>query len=98
MVGKDIEKKVKQVLGKVAAEDEDQSIVEDADAEAHIEDIDAPKARRHNFNSEFDVDIVKDDWDGMEGRFINLIDLIPPLPKKGDFEVSTIKNSQYFFS
>ncbi|EIN05775.1 DNA/RNA polymerase [Punctularia strigosozonata HHB-11173 SS5] len=33
-----------------------------------------------------------------ENRFINLVDLLPPLPKKGDFNVETIKKSLYFFS
>jgi DNA-directed RNA polymerase, mitochondrial len=32
------------------------------------------------------------------GKFVNLIDLIPPLPKKGDFNVQEIKQSPYFFS
>ncbi|GJJ10389.1 hypothetical protein Clacol_004615 [Clathrus columnatus] len=31
-------------------------------------------------------------------RFVNLVDLIPPLPQKGDFEVRTVKDSLYFFS
>ncbi|KAL4063046.1 hypothetical protein V8B97DRAFT_2026531 [Scleroderma yunnanense] len=31
-------------------------------------------------------------------KFISLTALIPPLPKKGDFKVETIKKSQYFFS
>jgi DNA-directed RNA polymerase, mitochondrial len=32
------------------------------------------------------------------GRFAELTDLLPPLPKKGNFNVETIKGSQYFFS
>lgn len=32
------------------------------------------------------------------GKFVNLVDLLPPLPKKGDFKVEAIKASQYFFS
>jgi DNA-directed RNA polymerase len=31
-------------------------------------------------------------------RFVDLVDILPPLPNKGDFDVSKIKNSQYFFS
>lgn len=31
-------------------------------------------------------------------KFVNLVDILPPLPKKGDFDVQTIRNSQYFFS
>jgi len=32
------------------------------------------------------------------GKFVDVIDLIPPLPDKGSFEVEDIKKSQYFFS
>ncbi|KAH9476822.1 DNA-directed RNA polymerase, mitochondrial [Psilocybe cubensis] len=35
---------------------------------------------------------------GQGGVYIRLIDLIPPLPEKGDFEVEAIKASPYFFS
>jgi DNA-directed RNA polymerase len=31
-------------------------------------------------------------------EFILLTDLLPPVPKKGNFDVETIKRSQYFFS
>ena len=32
-------------------------------------------------------------------RYVNLIDLFPLLPKKGDFQISTVKDtSVYFFS
>lgn len=34
----------------------------------------------------------------LAGKFVNLTDLIPPLPDKGSFEVESIKKSQYFFS
>jgi DNA-directed RNA polymerase, mitochondrial len=31
-------------------------------------------------------------------RYIDLVKVLPPLPKKGEFDVSSIKRSQYFFS
>lgn len=34
----------------------------------------------------------------MAGKFVNLTDLLPPLPAKGNFKVEAIKGSQYFFS
>ncbi|KAF9522502.1 hypothetical protein CPB83DRAFT_911296 [Crepidotus variabilis] len=34
----------------------------------------------------------------LAGKFIDLTDLIPPLPDKGTFDVENIKKSQYFFS
>ena len=30
--------------------------------------------------------------------FVNLVDVLPPLPEKGKFDVKAIKQSQYFFS
>ena len=33
-----------------------------------------------------------------DGRFIDLCAVLPPLPKKGSFDVKTIRKSQYFFS
>lgn len=33
-----------------------------------------------------------------EGKFVDLTTLLPPLPKKGEFDVSKIKSSLYFFS
>lgn len=35
---------------------------------------------------------------GFEGKFVDLTALLPPLPKKGEFDVSKIKSSLYFFS
>lgn len=35
---------------------------------------------------------------GLQGKFIDLVDVIPHLPEKGDFRVENIKSSPYFFS
>lgn len=87
-----------QVLSEMAAEEEDSSLLE-LDAEADMEDIEPQAKPTKNFlGKEFDINVVHGDLNGVRGRFVNLVDLIPPLPKKGDFEVSTIKNSPYFFS
>ena len=32
------------------------------------------------------------------GKFVNLTDILPPLPPKGTFRVEDIKESPYFFS
>jgi DNA-directed RNA polymerase, mitochondrial len=94
VVPKEVEE---QVLSELAAEEDSPS--ENSDAEAEVDNIDPPsKAPRNDLNSEFNVNVVKDGLDGMQGRFVNLVDLFPPLPEKGDFEVNTIKHSQYFFS
>lgn len=32
------------------------------------------------------------------GKFVDVVDLLPPLPEKGTFRVQEIKSSPYFFS
>ncbi len=34
----------------------------------------------------------------LEGKFVNLVDLLLPMPTKGEFDVNKIKSSLYFFS
>ncbi|KAI9511241.1 DNA/RNA polymerase [Russula earlei] len=34
----------------------------------------------------------------IEAKFVDLVDLLPPVPKKGEFDVNKIKSSLYFFS
>lgn len=34
----------------------------------------------------------------LRGKFVDVVDILPPLPKKGDFQVENIKASPYFFS
>ncbi|KAF8269611.1 DNA/RNA polymerase [Lactarius quietus] len=36
--------------------------------------------------------------DSLEGKFVDLVDLFPPVPVKGEFDVNKIKSSLYFFS
>lgn len=93
-----------RLLREKAAEETD--MVESAEDTTTADcDVDAtsksPRKRRvkgPKLSQEMDVEVVEDDSDGISARFVNLVDLIPPLPKKGDFEVSVIKDSQYFFS
>ncbi|KAG5335655.1 hypothetical protein C0989_000845 [Termitomyces sp. Mn162] len=42
--------------------------------------------------------IKREEFKRLMGKFVNLVDLLPPLPKKGSFRVEQIKKSQYFFS
>jgi DNA-directed RNA polymerase len=51
-----------------------------------------PNRRRGRKPKSVDTD------EALRGRFLELTDLLPPLPKKGSFNVETIKGSQYFFS
>lgn len=34
----------------------------------------------------------------MNQRYVNLVDVFPPIPEKGKFNIETIKDSPYFFS
>jgi DNA-directed RNA polymerase, mitochondrial len=36
--------------------------------------------------------------DSLEGKFVDIVDLIPSVPSKGEFDVNKIKSSLYFFS
>ena len=36
--------------------------------------------------------------DSLEGKFVDLVGLLPPVPTKGEFDVNKIKSSLYFFS
>jgi len=36
--------------------------------------------------------------DSLEGKFVDLVDLLPLVPSKGEFDVNKIKSSLYFFS
>jgi DNA-directed RNA polymerase, mitochondrial len=36
--------------------------------------------------------------ESLEGKFVDLVDLLPPMPTKGEFDVNKIKSSLYFFS
>jgi DNA-directed RNA polymerase len=40
----------------------------------------------------------QDKDDSLEGKFVNLVDLLLPVPAKGEFDVNKIKSSLYFFS
>ncbi|KAF5391949.1 hypothetical protein D9757_003234 [Collybiopsis confluens] len=71
----------------VAAEEEEEEEEED-------EDWESPRAKATRMRK------ANEDLQSIEllGKFVNLVDLLPPVPKKGDFKVEAIKASQYFFS
>ncbi|KAG0702802.1 hypothetical protein DFH29DRAFT_982201 [Suillus ampliporus] len=58
---------------------------------------DSPSVTEHEEGEEDGVG--EDDADSLlADKFVDLSAVLPPLPKKGDFDVETIKKSQYFFS
>jgi DNA-directed RNA polymerase len=95
------EKTVKQLLNELEAEagqssskkkarDEDEEYDEvEEDEDDAIYQRNAAKEKK---SQQMDA-VVK-----LMGKFVNMTDLLPPLPEKGEFNVETIKQSQYFFS
>lgn len=55
-----------------------------------------PKRRRRTKKEIEAADMGKSSYE--EPRFVELTKLLPPVPKKGNFEVNTVKRSLYFFS
>jgi DNA-directed RNA polymerase len=48
-------------------------------------------------NAEAETETESED-SSLEGKFVNLVDLLLPVPIKGEFDVNKIKSSLYFFS
>ncbi|KAI0776637.1 DNA/RNA polymerase [Trametes elegans] len=73
-------------------EDEDFDEGEEEEEEEEEKPKKKPKARRAKGSPAQDIE------HRLEGKFVNLVDVLPPVPKKGMFDVKAIKDSQYFFS
>ncbi|TFK81972.1 DNA/RNA polymerase [Polyporus arcularius HHB13444] len=82
------EEEVEQEAAAAAAADEDEDLELDAEEE------EKPKKRKSKKIALKSGEIEK----RLGGKFVNLVDLLPPLPEKGKFDVNLIKESQYFFS
>ncbi|KZO97648.1 DNA/RNA polymerase [Calocera viscosa TUFC12733] len=73
---------------KMGDADADEHVDEDADARADEDGDEKPRARAKRLKGK---EIVMT-------RFINLTEILPPLPPKGAFDIQKIKDSLYFFS
>ncbi|KIY48560.1 DNA/RNA polymerase, partial [Fistulina hepatica ATCC 64428] len=69
------------------------STVDEADADLLRDAVDSMETN----DSAADGDTSGSD-PNLLGKFVNLADILPPLPKKGTFHVEEIKESPYFFS
>jgi DNA-directed RNA polymerase, mitochondrial len=76
-------------------EQEDEEVASSTAGKKSKSRITKTKRKRRAANSEDDVSEAEAN---IASEFIDLVKLLPPLPKKGDFNVKTIKQSQYFFS
>ncbi|KAI0334261.1 DNA/RNA polymerase [Cubamyces sp. BRFM 1775] len=78
---------VKSEDGLVDVTEEDDVDLEETEG---AENAEKPKRRKR---------ASKDDIEGrLATTFVDLVDVLPPLPQKGMFDVKAIKESQYFFS
>lgn len=57
-----------------------------------------PKRRRKSKTKDLESDEGDASAVAISGKFVDLTSVLPPVPKKGQFDVSTIKKSVYFFS
>jgi DNA-directed RNA polymerase, mitochondrial len=81
----------------IDSDEKDPEELESASIEADIQDGDNvevinPKKRKRRTKKEKEMDIES------MPKFVELTKLLPPVPKKGNFEVNTVKGSLYFFS
>ena len=89
------------------ADDEDVEMIEASDETEAIEEMEAsekkPKKKMGRPSTIFAhlperVRAVLNNATENSDKFVDLLDLLPPLPQKGSFDVKTIKKSLYFFS
>ncbi|KAI0316635.1 hypothetical protein OF83DRAFT_1125717 [Amylostereum chailletii] len=57
-----------------------------------------PRKKTADPADEVDEDAETEEDSQLVGKFVNLVDILPELPKKGEFDVNKIKSSAYFFS
>ncbi|KIK64988.1 hypothetical protein GYMLUDRAFT_160261 [Collybiopsis luxurians FD-317 M1] len=93
---KDLKKEHKTAQSEAAAASShsQEEAEEEEEEEYEDEDWESPRAKAARLRK------ANEDLQSIEllGKFVNLVDLLPPVPKKGDFKVEAIKASQYFFS
>ncbi|PWY98909.1 DNA/RNA polymerase [Testicularia cyperi] len=93
---------------KKASKARDEDADEDLDAEeadeaasfaaehAEAEPAEKPVAKKRGSRSKAKKD---EDWETkFKAKFVDLADILPPIPAKGSFDVNEIKSSLYFFS
>ena len=79
--------------GSVATLEDSASQGSEAEAEVDFEGLDEKLVKRLKRKTRADRDAAI-----LRGKFVDVVDILPPLPKKGDFQVENIKASPYFFS
>ncbi len=80
--------------------DEIEETLVDEEAEEDMEEFSEDGAELSDRQKKLKKTKAKTEKEALKliGKFVDLVDLLPPVPKKGDFRVEAIKASQYFFS
>ena len=95
--------------GLITVSETEKSSIDEKEVDVQMADLQIEPKRRSKkvVDEDLEVDLSddaesEDDLDEGDahllGKFVDLCDLLPPLPQKGSFDVETIKKSQYFFS
>lgn len=80
--------------------EEEASLAPEEDEDLELDELEEPeekpkpKPKRKTKAAKTQENVEK----RLAGKFVNLVDILPPLPQKGKFDVKAIKDSQYFFS
>ena len=94
---KKIQKDVVSILKDV--EEDEVNAASNSEGAESVEDAEEFKpetvSRRRAKMSAAERDLVDA---AQDGDYVQLTDVLPPVPSKGNFDVKTIKNSLYFFS
>ena len=95
--------------GLITVSETEKSSIDEKEVDVQMADLQIEPKRRSKKVVDEDLEVdLSDDAESEEdldegdahllGKFVDLCDLLPPLPQKGNFDVETIKKSQYFFS
>ena len=95
--------------GLITVSETEKSSIDEKEVDVQMADLQIEPKRRSKKVVDEDLEVdpsddaeSEDDPDEGDvhllGKFVDLCDLLPPLPQKGNFDVETIKKSQYFFS
>lgn len=102
-------KEVKELVGE-ALEEEGEEVEEGEEAEEVEEGVNEKKGRKKGEKKQKDLvpffdsekprteRELKEVEEVLKERFVDLVDVFPPIPEKGEFDIQVIRESLYFFS
>ncbi|KAI0351261.1 DNA/RNA polymerase [Trametes cingulata] len=94
----DVKTLTEAVVEEPEAEKPSEAALAEDEEEPEDEDVDEETGKTKKRRAKKGMRSVAEIEQRLAGKFVNLVDILPPLPEKGKFDVKTIKDSQYFFS